>query len=399
MATKALSSAQLLTCSDADFDNNIRNMSVKGLMELISSLQKEMAREQENFNGLTSSLHGLKDRNSRQYKTINRDMMASQTRLTTLMNRSMKCFSQQSVQQTSQGVQLRRRNSAKSADSPNTSPSKSTSVQRSRSLHATNQPNSTDVDPTSTTNSQTSTAPAPRPTSAQVVLRGGVSRALGSKSSVQQQQRPASVAGVNGVVANSNTSSAPRVSVASAAGASSSSTTSLNIQPQPMVMGTELTTRSKSQILVTPSTASSQPPPASASTPSSNTQEGYAGLPSVRQLAQNFGAKPSSAGGQTSTNYRPVIRAQSMAASDATRSMDNIHVSSASSKVNGIPGPVMGGGRLQGQYIKRMRQPSQGSQLTGMRKAQSREELYAIESRTRVQKDALLREIESKQPA
>nr|KAG5704609.1 hypothetical protein BaRGS_031873 [Batillaria attramentaria] len=94
MATKALSSAQLLTCSDADFDNNIRNMSVKGLMELISSLQKEMAREQENFNGLTSSLHGLKDRNSRQYKTINRDMMASQTRLTTLMNRSMKCFSQ-----------------------------------------------------------------------------------------------------------------------------------------------------------------------------------------------------------------------------------------------------------------------------------------------------------------
>lgn len=67
---------------------------VQGLMELISSLQREMAKEQENFNGLTSSLQGIRDRSSRQYKTINRDMMASQTRLTTLMNRSMKCFSQ-----------------------------------------------------------------------------------------------------------------------------------------------------------------------------------------------------------------------------------------------------------------------------------------------------------------
>lgn len=66
---------------------------LQDLMGLISMLQKEMAKEQENFNGLSSALQGLKDRNSRQYKTISRDMMASQGRLTTLMNRSMKCFS------------------------------------------------------------------------------------------------------------------------------------------------------------------------------------------------------------------------------------------------------------------------------------------------------------------
>lgn len=498
MATQGLSPGQLLTCSDADFDNNIKDMSVKGLMELISTLQKEMAKEQENFNSLSSSLQGLRDRNSRQYKTINRDMMASQTRLTTLMNRSMKCFSQQNVQQTNQGTGLRRRNSAKSAENPNTSPSKSTGVQRSQSIHAINQP-STDPDPTpNPSNFQPSTLPTSRPASAHVVLRGGVNRALVNRGVTQQQQRPASIAGVNGVATNSNNSNnisnaSSTARVGSTSGASSS-TTSLNIQPQPMVMGVELTSRSKSQIIITPS-VDSQPPPASPqpSPSQSNTQQGYAGLPSVRHLAQTFGsAKPSAignAGGQAGTNYRPVIRAQSVASADTTRSMDNIHLSSASSKVNGLSGPIVSvGGRIQGQYIKRntapkppvastvgsqselelvharlrasretttaalpnkpsapvsttaaengvretsvfttnldrkkssssillgrggdfagdassprgARQLSEVSQLNPLRKAQSREELYAIESRTRLRKNALLKEIENKQPS
>lgn len=63
-------------------------------METISGLQKEMAKEQENFNSLSSELKNFKDRNSRQYKQISKDMVASQHRLTLLMNRSIKCFAQ-----------------------------------------------------------------------------------------------------------------------------------------------------------------------------------------------------------------------------------------------------------------------------------------------------------------
>lgn len=68
--------------------------SLKDLMETISGLQKEMAKEQENFNSLSSELKNFKDRNSRQYKQISKDMVASQHRLTLLMNRSIKCFAQ-----------------------------------------------------------------------------------------------------------------------------------------------------------------------------------------------------------------------------------------------------------------------------------------------------------------
>ena len=63
-------------------------------METITYFQKEMALEQENFNSLTGELQGIRDRNSRQYKQISKEMMKSQTRLTLLMNRSMKCFAQ-----------------------------------------------------------------------------------------------------------------------------------------------------------------------------------------------------------------------------------------------------------------------------------------------------------------
>ena len=60
---------------------------------MITVLQKEMAKEQETFNSLSADLGTLK-RNSGQYKTVSKDMNASQARLTMLMNRSMKCFSQ-----------------------------------------------------------------------------------------------------------------------------------------------------------------------------------------------------------------------------------------------------------------------------------------------------------------
>ena len=63
-------------------------------MSVISGLQREMSREQEAFNSLSGELQKNKGRNSRQYKQISKDMVASQQRLTLLMNRSMKCFAQ-----------------------------------------------------------------------------------------------------------------------------------------------------------------------------------------------------------------------------------------------------------------------------------------------------------------
>lgn len=395
-------------------------------------------------------------------------------------------------------------------------------------MYATSQPNDSD-----------STAPTPTPqpssstsTPASAVYRGGVNRALSNK--VEVQQRPASVAGVvNGMVSNSKSSgvvaaAGSRVSVGYAPGvASSSSLTSLNLPPQPPVMGAgpgsepEQRPRSRSQVLITPSPASSQPvsassPPQAASSPlthassqpsvaassqgqgpsAASPEKAFNGLPSVRQLAQAFGGKPGSGqnnpASTTTTNYRPVIRAQSVAASDVSRRPNFMNQPSASSKVNGVPTTTGLGGRLQGQYIKRaapqkppssattttanrqtelekvqarMRasreinlsplpdkplapaaasgsvaqngdrevtyfhtnldrkkssssivlgqktdfddddtspsvgsssSPSQGQQLNKMRRAQSREDLYAIESRARVQKDALLKEIESR---
>ena len=60
---------------------------------MITLLQREMSREQDNFNSLTADLATLK-RNSGQYRSVSKEMNASQTRLTLLMNRSMKCFNQ-----------------------------------------------------------------------------------------------------------------------------------------------------------------------------------------------------------------------------------------------------------------------------------------------------------------
>ena len=389
-------------------------------------------------------------------------------------------------------------------------------------MYATSQPNDSDnTAPTPTTQPSSST-----PTRAPVGYRGGVNRALNNR--VEAQQRPASVVGVvNGVASNSKGTAAAaatvtgsRVSVGQASGvASSSSLSSLNLQPQAPVVGAGLIgqdeprARSRSQVLITPSPASSQPVSASSPLPSSSlthassqpsvaassqmqgpsaaTQDkAFNGLPSVRQLAQTFGGKPSSGqnnpASTATTNYRPVIRAQSIAASDASRRPNFMNQSSASSKVNGVPTMTGVGGRFQGQYVKRAVQKppssttattaangqtelekvharmrasreinisplpdkpaaatysatqncdkettyfttnldrkkssssivlgqktdfddddslpsggsasnsSQGQQLSKMRRAQSREELYAIESRARVQKDALMKEI------
>ncbi|KAK6175237.1 hypothetical protein SNE40_013743 [Patella caerulea] len=134
-ATTTLTVNQLLQLKDDEFETTIKDMGQRNLMDMITGLQKEMAKEQENFNSMSEELKGFKDKNSRQYKQISKDLMSSQTRLTSLMNRSMKCFAQQNLQQGKDGVILRRRNSTKGEN-----PSSTKIVQRSKSMYIPQDP-------------------------------------------------------------------------------------------------------------------------------------------------------------------------------------------------------------------------------------------------------------------
>ncbi|XP_021342763.1 uncharacterized protein LOC110443095 isoform X2 [Mizuhopecten yessoensis] len=92
-----MEAGQLLKCGEGEFEKSIQEMSLKNLLDTISILQKEMSREQASFNSQSAQLATL-NKNSRQYKQISKEMNTSQTRLTMLMNRSMKCFQQQGNQ-------------------------------------------------------------------------------------------------------------------------------------------------------------------------------------------------------------------------------------------------------------------------------------------------------------
>ncbi|KAJ8301655.1 hypothetical protein KUTeg_020642 [Tegillarca granosa] len=132
-ASMSVKTAELLKCSETEFDKTIQEMSLKDLLEAISSLQKEMTKEQENFNSLGTELGAL-NKNSQQYKQISKEMTQSQSKLTVLMNRSMKCFQQQGNQQSKQksgNNQVQRRNSAR--NTTQNSESGSNSVQRRHS--------------------------------------------------------------------------------------------------------------------------------------------------------------------------------------------------------------------------------------------------------------------------
>ncbi|KAK3578753.1 hypothetical protein CHS0354_035654 [Potamilus streckersoni] len=115
-----MSQSQLLHFSDGEFDTAIQGMNLKSLLEAISMLQKEMAKEQENFNSLNKELTGQK-KNSGQYKQISRELNKSQERLTQLMNRSMKCFAQQGNHHQGKpksGSTIPRKNSVTSSSKP-----------------------------------------------------------------------------------------------------------------------------------------------------------------------------------------------------------------------------------------------------------------------------------------
>ncbi|KAI8771623.1 mucin-19 [Biomphalaria glabrata] len=132
MATMTLT--DLLGAGEEHFDKAIKEMTMKNLMETISSLQKEMVKEQENFNSLSGELQNIKERNSRQYKQISKDMVTSQQRLSHLMNWSMKCFAQQNASQSKEPSTLKRTNSVKGSHPAAVPAPKLTTIQRSKSL-------------------------------------------------------------------------------------------------------------------------------------------------------------------------------------------------------------------------------------------------------------------------
>ncbi|XP_052062428.1 uncharacterized protein LOC127702321 [Mytilus californianus] len=110
--------AELLALSHAEFDTQIKEMSLKNLLDTISTLQKEMSKEQENFNSLSAEMSSL-NKKSQQYKQISKEVTESQARLTALMDRSMKCFQQQGNQSTSTKFpNVYRRNSLKETSKP-----------------------------------------------------------------------------------------------------------------------------------------------------------------------------------------------------------------------------------------------------------------------------------------
>ncbi|XP_018019805.1 uncharacterized protein LOC108676261 [Hyalella azteca] len=85
----------LMWCSDADFDAAVARLSMKGLIELVQSLQDAMVVEQQTFDTLTLQLESTSD--SVVQQRLSAALCTSQTRLARLCARNMRCFSQQSL--------------------------------------------------------------------------------------------------------------------------------------------------------------------------------------------------------------------------------------------------------------------------------------------------------------
>ena len=65
---------------------------LQALVDMIQCLQTEMTTEQEYFNELCAQLAHIDEPNSHDGRELSARMITSQTRLTDLVNRNMKCF-------------------------------------------------------------------------------------------------------------------------------------------------------------------------------------------------------------------------------------------------------------------------------------------------------------------
>lgn len=136
----SITAPELLKLQETEFDEKIKDMPLQKLLEIVGVLQKEMSREQENFNSLSSELGTLK-KNSAQYKSVAKEMTASQAKLTMLMNRSMKCFSQSNQQNKSS---VDRRNSFHETSKHQTVPDRTSAPVQPASVIQSNIPKTED---------------------------------------------------------------------------------------------------------------------------------------------------------------------------------------------------------------------------------------------------------------
>ncbi|XP_068247764.1 uncharacterized protein [Palaemon carinicauda] len=84
----------LMWCPDQEFDNAVSALDIRGLVELVQTLQDAMAVEQQTFDSLTQQLELVQD--PLQQQRLSAALCTSQTRLARLCSRNMRCFTQSS---------------------------------------------------------------------------------------------------------------------------------------------------------------------------------------------------------------------------------------------------------------------------------------------------------------
>ncbi|XP_066965928.1 uncharacterized protein [Macrobrachium rosenbergii] len=85
----------LMWCPDQEFDNAVSALDIRGLVELVQTLQDAMAVEQQTFDSLTQQLELVQD--PLQQQRLSAALCTSQTRLARLCSRNMRCFTQQAL--------------------------------------------------------------------------------------------------------------------------------------------------------------------------------------------------------------------------------------------------------------------------------------------------------------
>ncbi|XP_069949380.1 uncharacterized protein [Cherax quadricarinatus] len=82
----------LMWCPDQEFDNAVAALDIRGLVELVQTLQDAMAVEQQTFDSLSQQLELVAD--PLQQQRLSAALCTSQTRLARLCSRNMRCFRQ-----------------------------------------------------------------------------------------------------------------------------------------------------------------------------------------------------------------------------------------------------------------------------------------------------------------
>ncbi|KAK8402073.1 hypothetical protein O3P69_001278 [Scylla paramamosain] len=85
----------LMWCPDQEFDNAVSALDIRGLVDLVQTLQDAMAVEQQTFDSLSQQLELVSE--PLQQQRLSAALCTSQTRLARLCARNMRCFRQQAL--------------------------------------------------------------------------------------------------------------------------------------------------------------------------------------------------------------------------------------------------------------------------------------------------------------